>query len=160
MWPAERDCKEQVLGVGRMWRYTGVWRLLDLPLTTRGLSQSCQKEHTLVQCTDLWDHFLSRFVIAQSIKWTGYEANYRGRKMTVFFDVAPYILIQIDRRFRGASYLLAYRSLPDEGGSKRLWNVWQFLRDYTTIHKRRQSSSYSPPWEREISPGFDSGLHI
>jgi hypothetical protein len=41
---------------------------------------------------------------------------------------------------------------PDDGGSKHLWNVCQFLRDDTAQHFRRRSSSYSPPWKLEISP--------
>jgi hypothetical protein len=32
-----------------------------------------------------------------------------------------------------------------------LWNVGQFLWDCTALHLRRQSSSYSPPWEPEVS---------
>jgi hypothetical protein len=32
---------------------------------------------------------------------------------------------------------------PDDGGSKHLLNVSQFLRDYTAQHPRRQSSSRS-----------------
>jgi hypothetical protein len=43
---------------------------------------------------------------------------------------------------------------PDDGGSKHLWNVWQFLPDNTAQHSRSQSSSYSSPSEPEISP-FD-----
>jgi hypothetical protein len=38
----------------------------------------------------------------------------------------------------------------DNGGSKHLLNVGQFLRDYTAQHPRRESSSYSPPWQPEI----------
>jgi hypothetical protein len=30
---------------------------------------------------------------------------------------------------------------PDNGGSKHLWNVRQFLPDYKVQHQRRQSSS-------------------
>jgi hypothetical protein len=50
-----------------------------------------------------------------------------GMKMTVFWDVAPC----------------------------SVWNVLQFLRDYTEQNPRRQSSSYSAPWEPGISQ--DSG---
>jgi hypothetical protein len=39
----------------------------------------------------------------------------------------------------------------DDRGSKNLWNVGKSLPDYTAQHPRRQSSSYSQPWEREIS---------
>jgi hypothetical protein len=40
---------------------------------------------------------------------------------------------------------------PDDGGSKRLWNVGKFLPGYTAQHPGRKLSSYSPPWEPEIS---------
>jgi hypothetical protein len=56
-----------------------------------------------------------------------------GQKMTVFWDVAPCSFVEIDRRFRGA-YCLQHQ------GSKHIWNVWnvsQFLRDYTAQHPRR-----------------------
>jgi hypothetical protein len=37
-------------------------------------------------------------------------------------------------------------------GRKRLWNVCKFLHvDYTALQPIRQPSSYSPPWEPEIS---------
>jgi hypothetical protein len=35
---------------------------------------------------------------------------------------------------------------PDGGGSKHLWNLGEFLPDYTA-HPKTQSSSYSSPWE-------------
>jgi hypothetical protein len=34
----------------------------------------------------------------------------------------------------------------DDGGSKVLWNVGEFLPDYTALRPRRQPSSYQPPW--------------
>jgi hypothetical protein len=39
----------------------------------------------------------------------------------------------------------------DNGGSMLLWNVGQLERDYMTLHPRRLQTSYSPPWEPEIS---------
>jgi hypothetical protein len=36
--------------------------------------------------------------------------------------------------------------LPDDGGSKHLWNVGKRLSAYTAQHPRRQTSSYSPSW--------------
>jgi hypothetical protein len=40
---------------------------------------------------------------------------------------------------------------PDDGGSTYLWNVGRQL-FYTAVHPRRQFwTSYSPPWELEIS---------
>jgi hypothetical protein len=41
---------------------------------------------------------------------------------------------------------------PDDGGSKNLWNIGKLLPDYTAQHPRSQPTSYSPPWEPEISP--------
>jgi hypothetical protein len=61
-----------------------------------------------------------------------------GMKMAVFWDVAPCSLVDTDRHFRGA-YCLQHRT--DNGGSKVLWNVGQYLPDYTAQHRRRQPSS-------------------
>jgi hypothetical protein len=36
-------------------------------------------------------------------------------------------------------------NLEDDGGSKHLWNVGQFLRDYTAQHPRRLSSPGHKP---------------
>jgi hypothetical protein len=55
--------------------------------------------------------------------------------MTVFWDVTP----------------CSDEYHPDDGGSKHLWNIRKLLPDYTAQHSRRQSSSYSPPWEPKIS---------
>jgi hypothetical protein len=49
-------------------------------------------------------------------------------KITVFWDDAPCSLVEMDQRFRGA-YCPYYHG--DDGGSKHLWNVGQFLPDYT-----------------------------
>jgi hypothetical protein len=48
-------------------------------------------------------------------------------KMAVFWDVAPCSLVKTDGSFRGA-YCLHH--CPDDGGSKHLWNIGQFLSDY------------------------------
>jgi hypothetical protein len=41
--------------------------------------------------------------------------------------------------------------IPDDGGSTQLWNVGR-QSFYTAVHPRRQFwTSYSPPWELEIS---------
>jgi hypothetical protein len=43
--------------------------------------------------------------------------------------------------------------IPDDGGGTHLWNVGRQL-FYTAVHPRRQLwTSYSPPWELEISHG-------
>jgi hypothetical protein len=72
--------------------------------------------------------------------------------MTVFWDIAPCSLADIDRRFTGAYCLHHQGEGSDNGGGKYLWNVGKLLPDYPTQHPRRQSSSYSPLWEPEISP--------
>jgi hypothetical protein len=55
------------------------------------------------------------------------------------------------RRVRSCSELSSGMIIPDDGGSTHLWNVGQQL-FYTTIHPRRQFwTSYSPPWDVEIS---------
>jgi hypothetical protein len=43
---------------------------------------------------------------------------------------------------------------PDDECSTNLWNVGKLLPECTNQHPRRQSSSYSPPWELEISPNY------
>jgi hypothetical protein len=45
---------------------------------------------------------------------------------------------------------------PYDGGSNLLWNVGQYLPDYTVLHSRRQSSSYSSPWEFQMSTSKNS----
>jgi hypothetical protein len=54
--------------------------------------------------------------------------------MTVFCDVAPRSLVEIDRRFRGASCF--YHSPDDEDGN-HLWNVDQFVPDDMAEYPRR-----------------------
>jgi hypothetical protein len=46
-------------------------------------------------------------------------------------------------------YRMIYR--PDDGSSKQLWKVGKLLRDYTAQYPWRLLSSYSPPWEPDIS---------
>jgi hypothetical protein len=43
---------------------------------------------------------------------------------------------------------------PDDGGRTRRWNIGLVQRDYITLYHRRVSSSYSPPWEPEISNSY------
>jgi hypothetical protein len=50
-----------------------------------------------------------------------------------------------------AFIIRAMRNRPNDEGSKYLWNVGKLLPDYTAQQPRRQTSSYSPPWEPEIS---------
>jgi hypothetical protein len=55
-------------------------------------------------------------------------------KMAVFWDAASCSLVDTDRSFIRI-YCLYHR--PDDGGSKHLWSVYQYLSDYTTQHLRR-----------------------
>jgi hypothetical protein len=73
-----------------------------------------------------------------------------NRMMAVFWVVAPCSLVEVYRRFRlfAASII---RAIALDGGSKHIWNVGKLLPDYTEQQPRRQPSSYSPPWEPEIS---------
>jgi hypothetical protein len=70
-------------------------------------------------------------------------------KFRVFWDVLLCSLTDVDRRFRGACCLHHYR--PDDGGDTYLSNIDLLLLHYKTLYRRRLSSSYSPPWEPEIS---------
>jgi hypothetical protein len=63
-------------------------------------------------------------------------------RMTVFWDVAPCSLAEIDQRDRDAYCL--HRNGDWDGGSKCLCNVVSFIPDYTAQHPRRHTSSYSP----------------
>jgi hypothetical protein len=65
-------------------------------------------------------------------------------KFRVFWDVLPCSQIDVDLCFRGVC-------CPDDGDSTHLWNVGQHLFDYMSIHPRRLWTSYSLPWEPEIS---------
>jgi hypothetical protein len=59
--------------------------------------------------------------------------------------------IFVNRRFRGTCCLV----IPDDGGSTYLWNVGRQL-FYTAVHPRRQFwTSYSQPWELEISHNIE-----
>jgi hypothetical protein len=49
------------------------------------------------------------------------------RKRWLFWEVAPCSRIESGRRFRNAF-------CSDDGSSNYLWNICQFLRDYTTQH--------------------------
>jgi hypothetical protein len=62
-----------------------------------------------------------------------------SQQMNVFWDVAPYGLVEVYWCFRGACCL--HHHCPDDGGSEHLWNVGKFLPIYTMQHPRRQSSS-------------------
>jgi hypothetical protein len=62
--------------------------------------------------------------------------------MAVFWDAVTCRLVEIDRRFRGTYYLHHHGyDRPEDGRSKHLWNVGQFLPDMAQ-HPRRQPYSY------------------
>jgi hypothetical protein len=65
-----------------------------------------------------------------------------------FWGIAPSNLVGVDRRFRAAD---SHHHHPGKGCCTHLWNVGLLHRDYTALYHRRLSSSYSPPWEPDIS---------
>jgi hypothetical protein len=74
-------------------------------------------------------------------------------KMAVFWVLAPCILVEDYRRFRGPCFLHHPGSSthrPDDGGGKNLWNMGKLVPDYTALQSRRRPSLYSPPWEPQI----------
>jgi hypothetical protein len=70
------------------------------------------------------------------------------RRQTAFSDIAPCCLVQVDRRFRGASR-------PDDVCSTHFRSGGLLHRDYSyctwCYNPIRLSSAYLPPWEREMS---------
>jgi hypothetical protein len=83
------------------------------------------------------------------LSWRQRTNTFQRLKMTVLWNVAPCSLVEVYRRFRGGYYP---HHRPDDGGSKHPWNVGRRIPDYKAQHPRRQLSSYSLPWEPEISP--------
>jgi hypothetical protein len=77
-------------------------------------------------------------------------------KMTVFWDVVPCGMVEHDWHFRGA-YCLHH--LPDEGGSKHLWNVGQYLPDYMAQHPKSQLSSGNILTLGAVCSDFDTCVH-
>jgi hypothetical protein len=45
---------------------------------------------------------------------------------------------------------------PDDGGNKNLWNVGKLVPDYKARQPSRRPSSYSSPWEPQISQSLVS----
>jgi hypothetical protein len=65
-------------------------------------------------------------------------------KMAVSWDVVPYSLVEVYRRFRGDCCLHHQGThRPHKGDSKHLYNVCKLIPDYTAQHPRRQSTSVS-----------------
>jgi hypothetical protein len=50
-----------------------------------------------------------------------------------------------------ASIFMMLTHHSDDGGRKLLWNISQYLLDWTMQHSRRQPYSYLSPWEPQIS---------
>jgi hypothetical protein len=67
--------------------------------------------------------------------------------MAVFWEDPLSSLAEIDRRFRGASFII---NLPVDGDSKHSRNVSTFLPEYIAQRSRRRSFSYSLPPDPEI----------
>jgi hypothetical protein len=60
-------------------------------------------------------------------------------KVTVFGSVAHYSVAENERYFRGFCWPMTHRS--DDGDSKYLWNVGQYLRDYKVQYSITQPPS-------------------
>jgi hypothetical protein len=95
-------------------------------------------------------------ICCSHLKLTGFCRAFKCKLIwkirIVFWDVLPCKIIA-DKRFRGTCCFHHQGSslIPDDGGSTYLWNVGRQLFD-TALHPRRQFwTSYSPPWELEIS---------
>jgi hypothetical protein len=58
---------------------------------------------------------------------------------TIFWGIAPYSLVEADRRFRG-TYCLPHQG--GDGDSTYLWNVALLQRIYTALYPRRLYSSF------------------
>jgi hypothetical protein len=92
-------------------------------------------------------HFFE-YALLSCFLWSEIDTG-RKLKIRAFWDVVP-CKGEVHRRFEVA-YCLHHQG--DNGGSTYLWNVG-LLRDYTALHPRRLKSSYSQPWEHEISHGI------
>jgi hypothetical protein len=127
--------------------YRPIIRRCIVWVTEKASLITLQMNHTLFWkiiggwCTDPPNSYFSLLISAEC------KAAF-DFKMTVFWDIAPCNLVEVDRRFRGAYWL--HHHLPDDGGSTHLWNVGLLL-DYTALYPRRLSSLYPLPWEPEIA---------
>jgi hypothetical protein len=84
---------------------------------------------------------------------TGYiNSQNRWYWRRLFSGLLCHVVLQ---KFTNVSQMLADSIIrphcPDDGGSKNLWNVSKLLPDYTVQQCRIQPSSYSLPWEPDIS---------
>jgi hypothetical protein len=79
------------------------------------------------------------FWVVTACSLHGSDERLEETKITVLWGIAPCSMVEFYWRFSGTCNL------------HRLWNVCKHLPYYTAQHTRRQSSSYSPPWEPEIS---------
>jgi ABC-type nickel/cobalt efflux system permease component RcnA len=88
---------------------------------------------------------------------TVFRPSYRmmlHTKMAVFWVVAPCGLVQVYHCFRSPfrRHHQGRHHRSDDGPSKNLWNIGKLIPDCTALQPRRQPSTYSPPWGRQILP--------
>jgi hypothetical protein len=105
---------------------------------------------------------VSLFVVLPSLKeeyLIGISTTFKywnGKKYKVRISglTATSSLVDIDRRFQEDSCLHHQGDEDDDagdGGSKLLWNVGQYLPDYTVQHPRREPSSDSRLFSETVS---------
>jgi hypothetical protein len=76
-----------------------------------------------------------------------------NQHLTLMTTVLACCVVQPRLNCKGfeCAYSFHRQGSPGDRGSKHLWNVGQYLLECTAQHSWRQSSSYSPPWEPEVS---------
>jgi hypothetical protein len=71
--------------------------------------------------------------------------------MAVFWFAAPCSLVDVYLCFRGACRL---HHQGDDACSKHIWNADKFLPDCMAQQRGKRPSSYSPPWELDLTLGL------
>jgi hypothetical protein len=89
----------------------------------------------------LYYHLSVRIMLQWTIvsSFVRFQVITAASMMTGFWDTAPCIVVEVDRRFRGACCL----HRPDDVGSTYLWNICLLRRDYTALYPRNLSCSVS-----------------
>jgi hypothetical protein len=83
--------------------------------------------------------------------WRQYAPLKRRSTIILHGSTSQKAILNIILAAARTSNLTCARIFRDDGGSTHLWNVGRQL-FYTAVHPRRQFwTSYSPPWELEIS---------
>jgi hypothetical protein len=86
------------------------------------------------------------------LSWKIFFSVTHNKEIYKNFNIGFVVKIEYMKRLRGACCLHQQgRHRPDDGDTKHLRNVGKLLPKYTAQHPRRQSSSYSPQLEPEIS---------